>query len=193
MSENSTNNPQFDWTPPVTYTYGTTATSNIYYYPTELYTAPVWYTAPINIALSYYCSQIDTSPAKEKEEDKSEPEVLTIQAQKVIVSDPEKYMFLYKGETLFLGTIKDWQGREGVLDYAKTLLIAQMDNGGYLTEHAWGCCIRRAENDLKEAAKGVMALAAWLSGGVVKTDKYRANRDDIENFRLKLRRALGLK
>lgn len=190
MSETSTNNPQFYWTPPVTYTYGTTAASNIYYYPTALYTAPIWYTVPIN-AQPYYCPQIDTSP--EKEEVKSEPEVLTIQAQKVIVSDPEKYMFFYKDESLVLGTVKEWQGRQGIFAYAKALLLEQMDNGGYLTEHAWGCCIRRAENDLKEASKGVMALAAWLSGGVVKTDKYRANRDDIENFRLKLRRALGLK
>lgn len=97
--------------------------------------------------------------------------------------------FSYKDEKLDLGLSKDWVGREGIFDYAKNLLMEQMNSGGYLTEHAWGCCVRRAEHDLKEAAKGIMVLSAWLSKSVTQSDYIN---DELEYFRNKLRKALGL-
>jgi len=52
----------------------------------------------------------------------------------------------------------------GVSHRATTLFARQLAAHGFATEHAWEQCLRLARWELTEAARGIMALAAWISG-----------------------------
>lgn len=133
----------------------------------------IWFTPPVSFPTSWYIIPYDneqTAENKKKDIANKNGDTFTIQQQPIQKDYCSNITFNYKNESLHLGGQKDWVGRLGVLDYAKTLLIEQLDNGGYLTEHAWSSCVRRAESDLKEASKGIMALASWLSECKVNSD-----------------------
>lgn len=145
-----------------------------YTYIPETYTTNnnIWFT-PASFPTSWYIIPYDSSENKKKESEEmtnKNGDTFTIQQQPIQKDYCPNITFNYKNESLHLGGQKDWVGRLGVLDHAKTLLIEQLDNGGYLTEHAWSSCVRRAESDLKEASKGIMALASWLSECKVNSD-----------------------